>query len=73
MDDEGYLNGKLAVSRALGDFHLKDCVPSPLIAEPEVREIELSEEDEFLIIASDGVWDVVTSELAVRIVRPFRC
>lgn len=69
VDKLGYLNGELEISRALGDWHLKTCVLSPLIADPEVQEAELSKEDEFLIIASDGLWDVVRSELAVDIAR----
>nr|ABK27050.1 unknown [Picea sitchensis] len=70
--EDVYLNGELGVSRALGDWHLKGrgaVYLSPLSAEPEVQELELSEEDEFLIIASDGLWDVVSNESAVGIAR----
>lgn len=64
---DGYLNRKLAVSRALGDLEVKAC--SPLIADPDVQQVELSEEDEFLVIACDGLWDVLSSERAVAIAR----
>lgn len=67
----GYLNGELAVTRALGDWCMK--LPfgsaSPLTAEPEVQHILLSEEDEFLIIGCDGIWDVMSNEDAVSLVR----
>lgn len=67
---DGYLNG-LSVTRALGDWELK--LPlgsaSPLIAEPEVQQIELTEEDEFMIMGCDGIWDVMTSQNAVTLVR----
>jgi protein phosphatase PTC2/3 len=68
---DGYLNGQLAVARALGDWHMKGPKGSisPLSAEPELQEIVLSEEDEFLIIGCDGLWDVMTSQCAVSIVR----
>ncbi|KAL0561788.1 hypothetical protein IC582_002231 [Cucumis melo] len=69
--DGGYLNGVLSVSRALGDWDMKlpDGTPSPLIAEPECRQMVLTEEDEFLIIACDGIWDVMSSQQAVNVVR----
>ncbi|KAI3761811.1 hypothetical protein L1987_52233 [Smallanthus sonchifolius] len=68
---DGYLNGQLSVARALGDWHMKAPKGSdgPLSAEPELEEVTLSEEDEFLIIACDGLWDVMTSQYAVTIVR----
>ncbi|XP_062209741.1 probable protein phosphatase 2C 27 [Phragmites australis] len=68
---DGYLNGQLAVARALGDWHMKGPKGSisPLSAEPELQEIILTEEDEFLIIGCDGLWDVMTSQCAVTIVR----
>ncbi|CAL4937452.1 unnamed protein product [Urochloa decumbens] len=68
---DGYLNGQLAVARALGDWHMKGPKGSvsPLSAEPEMQEMVLSEEDEFLIIGCDGLWDVMTSQCAVTIVR----
>ncbi|XP_009766263.1 putative protein phosphatase 2C 2 isoform X1 [Nicotiana tabacum] len=69
--DDGYLNGILSVTRALGDWDMK--LPSgsacPLTAEPEFRQIVLTEDDEFLIIGCDGIWDVMSSQQAVSIVR----
>ncbi|XXG80426.1 hypothetical protein AAC387_Pa09g1291 [Persea americana] len=69
--DDGYLNGVLSVTRALGDWDMK--LPrgssSPLIAEPEFRQVTLTEDDEFLIIGCDGIWDVMSSQHAVSIVR----
>ncbi|KAF9594155.1 hypothetical protein IFM89_028812 [Coptis chinensis] len=68
---DGYLNGQLSVARALGDWHIKGSKASicPLSAEPELKETYLTEEDEFLILACDGLWDVMSSQCAVTIVR----
>ncbi|XVF62463.1 hypothetical protein PTKIN_Ptkin09bG0009800 [Pterospermum kingtungense] len=69
--DDGYLNGYLAVTRALGDWDLKFPLgsASPLIAEPDVRQIVLTEDDEFMVIGCDGIWDVMSSQFAVSLVR----
>ncbi|KAF8017755.1 hypothetical protein BT93_H2836 [Corymbia citriodora subsp. variegata] len=62
---DGYINGWLAVTRALGDFYLKPL----LIADPDVQKVILTEDDEFLIIGCDGIWDVMSSQSAVCLVR----
>jgi protein phosphatase 2C family protein 2/3 len=69
--EDGYLNGYLSVTRALGDWDFK--LPlgssSPLIADPDVRQAVLTEDDEFLIIGCDGIWDVMSSQCAISLVR----
>ncbi|KAL5772737.1 hypothetical protein ACOSQ2_012661 [Xanthoceras sorbifolium] len=72
--DDGYLNGQLGVTRALGDWHLEGMKElggrvGPLSAEPELKLITLTKEDEFLIIGSDGIWDVFTSQNSVDFAR----
>ncbi|KQK10544.1 probable protein phosphatase 2C 9 [Brachypodium distachyon] len=57
--------GVLAMSRAIGDGYLKPFVT----AEPEVTVTERADDDECLILASDGLWDVVTNEMACGVVR----
>ncbi|GJS60112.1 probable protein phosphatase 2C 47 [Tanacetum coccineum] len=64
--EDGYLNGELSVTRALGR-QIKS--KSPLIAEPEMTEIVLTDDDEFMIIGCDGIWDVMSNEEAVSLVR----
>jgi len=41
----------------------------PVTAVPDITEILLGPEDEFLVLASDGVWDTMTSRQALQIVR----
>lgn len=61
------VNGSLAVSRALGDFEYKQVegmgpceqLVSP---EPEITVHERTECDEFLVLACDGVWDVMNND-----------
>ncbi|XP_022192901.1 protein phosphatase 1A isoform X1 [Nilaparvata lugens] len=62
------INGSLAVSRALGDYDYKNVkglgpceqLVSP---EPEVSVINrVAASDEFLVLACDGVWDVMSNE-----------
>lgn len=75
VDSFGYLNGELTVARALGDWHIDGLkmrdhgAEGPLTAMPEMHEVCLSEDDEFLIIGCDGLWDVFTSENAVDFAR----
>lgn len=59
----------LAVSRSFGDTILK---PYGVSAEPELYCLELCEDDRFIIMASDGVYEFITSEEAVDIVGRWR-
>lgn len=60
------IHGSLAVSRGIGDQYLKQWV----IAEPETRILSVKPELEFLILASDGIWDKVNNQEAVDLARP---
>ncbi|WVZ92304.1 hypothetical protein U9M48_038381 [Paspalum notatum var. saurae] len=55
----------LAMARAFGDFCLKDY---GLISVPEISYRRLTKKDEFIILATDGVWDVLSNKEAVDIV-----
>ncbi|XP_031118944.1 probable protein phosphatase 2C 33 [Ipomoea triloba] len=55
----------LAMSRALGDFCLKSF---GVISVPEVSYRRLTEKDEFIVLATDGIWDVLCNEEVVKIV-----
>lgn len=60
------INGNLAVARAIGDRDLRPFVSG----EPEVKAFKRDENrDEFIVIASDGLWDVFTSEEVVTFVK----
>ncbi|VAI16107.1 unnamed protein product [Triticum turgidum subsp. durum] len=55
----------LAMARAFGDFCLKN---HGLICTPEVYYRKLSEKDDFLVLATDGIWDVLSNKEVVKIV-----
>ena len=58
----------LAMSRSLGDTIVHR---SGVSAEPETLEHIVDEYDEFMIIATDGVWDVIDNNQAVQMVQNF--
>jgi len=63
------VEGLLAVSRSIGDASLMPYVT----AEPEVCEYGIGKEDWFLVMASDGVWDVLENEEVAHVVIATSC
>ncbi|PON89543.1 Protein phosphatase [Trema orientale] len=55
----------LAMSRAFGDYCVKDF---GLISVPEVTHRNITSRDQFVVLATDGVWDVISNQEAVEIV-----
>ncbi|KAF8397184.1 hypothetical protein HHK36_016091 [Tetracentron sinense] len=55
----------LAMARAFGDFCLKDF---GLIATPKISYRKLTNKDEFVVLATDGLWDVLSNKEVVKIV-----
>ncbi|KAJ8752487.1 hypothetical protein K2173_004775 [Erythroxylum novogranatense] len=55
----------LAMSRAFGDYCVKDYGVTSV---PEVMQRHITSRDEFVILATDGVWDVISNQEAVQIV-----
>ncbi len=58
------VEGVLAVSRSIGDVSLQPFVT----AEPEIIEKNIEPEDEYLVLASDGLWDVMENEYVAKMV-----
>ncbi|KAF8636043.1 hypothetical protein AX15_000200 [Amanita polypyramis BW_CC] len=72
--DYGRVNGNLALSRALGDFEFKknrSLGPEQQIitADPDITCHKVTEEDEFLVLACDGIWDCLSSQQVIDFVR----
>ena len=68
---DGYLDGNISVSRALGNWHMaiKTDAGGPLTAEPDLVDRPLGPEDEFVLLACDGLFEVFTSQSAVDFAR----
>lgn len=64
------VDGELAVSRALGDFQYKDDGLDPkmtkVTAFPDVLIKPRSEGDEAMILACDGIWDVMSTDMCLK-------
>ncbi|KAJ1910301.1 Protein phosphatase 2C 2 [Mycoemilia scoparia] len=63
----GRVNGNLALSRAIGDFEFKknpSLTPEKQVvtADPDVTKHDLSERDDFIVVACDGIWDCMSNE-----------
>ncbi|KAJ6550286.1 hypothetical protein B0H19DRAFT_952161 [Mycena capillaripes] len=59
----GLVNGEVDISRSFGFYHLLPVVN----ARPEIHVYDLTELDEFIIIANRGLWDYVSYQTAVDI------
>ena len=59
------VNGVLAITRALGDHLLKD--NEVVTYRPHFEQVELTKQDTLMILACDGLWDVVTDIEAMDI------
>ena len=42
-----------------------------MLPEPEINIYDISEDDRFIVIASDGVWDYISNDVAARLIEPF--
>ena len=58
----------LAMTRSFGD---RVAATVGVISEPEIKEFEFNENDKFMIIASDGIWEFISSQECVNIVGEF--
>ncbi|XP_011073313.1 probable protein phosphatase 2C 60 isoform X2 [Sesamum indicum] len=70
----GRVNGSLNLARAIGDMEMKQNKSLPaekqiVTANPDIVTVELTEDDDFLIVACDGIWDCLSSQQAVDFVK----
>ncbi|KAJ8388653.1 hypothetical protein AAFF_G00130620 [Aldrovandia affinis] len=62
------VQGILAMSRSLGDYPLKNL--NVIIPDPDILAFDLDKlQPEFMILASDGLWDAFSNEEAVRFIK----
>ncbi|KAL7150670.1 hypothetical protein ABFS83_05G129800 [Erythranthe nasuta] len=70
----GRVNGSLNLSRAIGDMEFKQNKILPaekqiVTADPDINIVELCDDDEFIVLACDGIWDCMSSQQLVDFVR----
>ena len=58
----------LAMTRSFGD---RVAATVGVISEPEIKEFDFDENDKFMIIASDGIWELISSQECVDIIKNF--
>ncbi len=66
--------GIMAVARSLGDHGMKEFVigrPFCQTVELDLKEYEMNQGDEFVILACDGLWDTIEDEEAIAMVREY--
>ncbi|TYI26650.1 hypothetical protein ES332_A05G127100v1 [Gossypium tomentosum] len=70
----GRVNGSLNLARAIGDAEFKQNKSLPaerqiVTANPDINTVEICDDDEFLVLACDGIWDCMSSQQLVDYVR----
>ncbi|EGG07364.1 uncharacterized protein MELLADRAFT_22293, partial [Melampsora larici-populina 98AG31] len=65
VSQKGLVADEVEVSRSFGYFHVHPAINS----KPSVQTIELSEDDELIIIANAGIWSHITYQAAVDVAR----
>lgn len=60
---QGRVRGSLTLTRALGDAQLRPWI-SPI---PDITRVQITPEDQFLLLACDGFWDVFTNDEAIAL------
>ncbi|TYI25667.1 hypothetical protein ES332_A05G065800v1 [Gossypium tomentosum] len=70
----GRVNGSLNLSRAIGDMEFKKTKLLPaekqtVSANPDINTVELCDYDDFLVLACDGIWDCMSSQMLVDFIH----
>lgn len=64
--------GRLSVTRTFGDIEAKfpqfGGNPKAIVCTPEIRSVVISEEDDFIILGCDGIYDKLSNEEVIDIV-----
>ena len=58
----------LAMTRSFGD---RVAATVGVMSEPEIKEFDFDENDKFMIIASDGIWEFISSQECVNFIKDF--
>ena len=64
----GRVYGSLMLARSFGDWQLKSYGVS---CEPHITRINITDKDKFVIVATDGIWDIFKDEDVLDISKKF--
>ncbi|KAI6680412.1 hypothetical protein NL676_034293 [Syzygium grande] len=70
----GRVNGSLNLARAIGDMEFKQNKYLPVekqivTANPDINTVELCDDDDFIVLACDGIWDCMSSQQLVDFIH----
>jgi len=68
----GRVEGVLSVARSFGDIDFKNkesCGPGAITCEPDIKIWNITEKSEFIVLACDGLWSVLSNETVANFVR----
>ncbi|KAL8195768.1 hypothetical protein R6Q57_025521 [Mikania cordata] len=70
----GRVNGSLNLTRAIGDIEFKQnkflsAEKQMVTADPDVNILELCDDDDFIVLACDGIWDCMSSQQLVDFIH----
>ncbi|KHG09059.1 hypothetical protein F383_14453 [Gossypium arboreum] len=70
----GRVNGSLNLARAIGDMEFKQnkflsAEKQIVTANPDINTVELCDDDEFMVLACDGIWDCMSSQTLVDFIH----
>ncbi|OMO61549.1 phosphatase 2C (PP2C)-like protein [Corchorus capsularis] len=70
----GRVNGSLNLARAIGDMEFKQNKFLPaekqiVTANPDINTVELCDDDDFIVLACDGIWDCMSSQKLVDFIH----
>lgn len=70
----GRVNGSLNLARAIGDMEFKQNKFLPVekqivTANPDINTVELCDDDDFVVLACDGIWDCMSSQQLVDFIH----
>ena len=71
---DGRVNGGLNLSRAIGDHSYKlnkelQLESQMITSLPDIKKLELNDDDEFMVLACDGIWNSMSSQEVVDYVK----
>ena len=74
--EENRVNGSLNLSRSLGDFEYKlnekkSYKEQMVTSLPEITKVERTAKDQFLVLACDGIWDCLSNEECVNLLKTY--